>query len=303
MSTTPVYGSEHLQPNSANPEVPVNEAIDAIERALNNTVDWTIAGDVQPTVAQMAEGFFHKLGGSPAGPFAFGIPAAGRHFVVINDSGQTCTVYVQGQSGGGVDVADGETVTLRSDGVNVEEVASGGGGSGGLTEISSVTTSGSQTSVSFTGIAATYRDLIVVAQARSATAAATDSVFARLNNDSGSNYNWQVQQGFGTTNSASQSLGTTSMNLGPCPAATATAGYASGHELIVPNYAGAVFNKECKAQWADGHSDAGNGTNVGHVSNVWRTVGTAVNRVDLFLSSGAAFVDGSVVTLYGRGGG
>lgn len=126
MSRTPIYDSEHLQEGSDQPEVPVNEMVDVIERALNDTVEWTIAGDVQPTKAQMAEGFFHKLTGSPSSAFAFGIPATGRHFVVINESGKTCTVYVQGQSGGGVNVADGVTVTLRSDGVNVEEVGGGG---------------------------------------------------------------------------------------------------------------------------------------------------------------------------------
>lgn len=130
MSKTPIYDIEHLQSGSESPEVPINEHSDAIEIALNATKEWTIAGDVQPTKAQMAEGVFHLLSGSPASPFAFGIPALARHFVVINETGQTCTVYIQGASGAGVDVDDGETVTLRSDGVNVEEVGSGGGAPG-----------------------------------------------------------------------------------------------------------------------------------------------------------------------------
>lgn len=127
MSTTPHYDSEHLQPNSSDPEVPLNTALDTIERAANAQKEWTITGDVQPTKAQMAEGIFHQLNGTPSAPFAFGVPAVGRFFILRNNTGKVCTVYVQGLSGSGVAVNDGETHLLHCDGTDVESITASSG--------------------------------------------------------------------------------------------------------------------------------------------------------------------------------
>lgn len=127
MSNTPIYGSTELAVNSANADVPVNNMVRAVERAANSTKEWTVAGDFTASQTEMAEGFVHKLNGSPASPFAFGVYPVARFFAVINNTGKTCTVYVQGQSGIGVALSAvlDAVVLLYSDGVNVVQVGLG----------------------------------------------------------------------------------------------------------------------------------------------------------------------------------
>lgn len=127
MSKTPIYDSEHLEEGSSNPEVPIDEMIDVVEVAANSLKSWTIIGDLVVTKAQLALGIVHELNGSPSAPFAFGVPAVGRYFVLRNNTTKTCTAYVVGQSGAGEDVSPSQTATLHSDGVNI--VALGGGAS------------------------------------------------------------------------------------------------------------------------------------------------------------------------------
>ena len=125
MSETPIYGTTELQSNSANADVVVNAMVTVIENAANVTKEWTVASDFTITQAEFAEGFFHDLGGSPSSPFAFGVPTVDRFFGVRNSTSQTCTIYVQGQSGAGVSVSAGAVALLRSDGVNIENVVGG----------------------------------------------------------------------------------------------------------------------------------------------------------------------------------
>jgi len=122
MSDTPIYGSPELTTNPTNADATVNNMVRVAERAGNSTKEWTVAADFTATKAQMAEGIMHELNGSPAAPFAFGVYPVARLFLVQNNTGRTCTVYVQGSSGAGVDVLTGQTVLLLSDGVNVSKM-------------------------------------------------------------------------------------------------------------------------------------------------------------------------------------
>lgn len=122
MSTTPVSGTEHLGDNSDQPEVPVNAMVDAVETMENFTKEWTVTGDFTATQVQMSAGKMHELNGSPAATFAFGIYPVSRLFLLQNNTGQTCNVYVQGLSGTSVVVTNGQTVLLLCDGVNVAKL-------------------------------------------------------------------------------------------------------------------------------------------------------------------------------------
>lgn len=122
MSTTPIFGSEHLQPNSSDPEVPVNSALDAIERGVNSTKEWTVTGDFNASQEEMAEGVCHELNGSPSAPFSFGIYPVARLFKVKNNTEKTVTVHVQALSGVGVDIPPEDFATLLSDGTNLVRV-------------------------------------------------------------------------------------------------------------------------------------------------------------------------------------
>src|SRR5688572_7637884 len=109
---TPIYGSAELTSNQSGAEVTVNNMVRTAERATNMTKEWTVVSDFTATQAQMAEGIMHELNGTPAAPFAFGIYAVARLFFVQNNTGQTCSVFVQGLSGVSVAVTNGQTVLL-----------------------------------------------------------------------------------------------------------------------------------------------------------------------------------------------
>lgn len=126
MSETPVSGSTHLANNSTNPEVPVNNMVDVVERMSNFVKEWEISGDRIISRDGFCEGFMHELVGSLlSAPFAFGVYPVARFFGVNNTTPQTCTVFVQGSSGSGINVAAGTIALLQSDGINVENVVGG----------------------------------------------------------------------------------------------------------------------------------------------------------------------------------
>jgi hypothetical protein len=120
MTATPNLNLAHLLNNSDQPEVMVNALADLLDTAFNAARAWTITGNTTATQDQLAEGFLHVLGGTPAGAFDFNLPAAvERNFAVHNDSGQTATVQVTGGGGLSIDVEDGEVLELHSDGTDV----------------------------------------------------------------------------------------------------------------------------------------------------------------------------------------
>lgn len=296
MSNTEILDIELLQANSASPEAPVNEAIEILERAANATVEWTITGDVQPTKAQMAAGFFHELNGSPSAPFAFGIPAVARHFAVINDSGQTCTVYVQGLSGGGVSVADGETVTLRSDGANVEEV--GGSSGAGMQLIEQKSLSGLST-VAFTSIPQTYSHLLVVVRGRS-TAGSTPGVNVNMtfNNDAGSNYDIHGHQVINASEGDNGVAAQAGVIMGFLPFNAASAGYRGFGRAYVWDYTNSTGYKNGEFLRSSMGNTSKDGTWVTGVQGFGYRSETPITRLDLTLAAGNGTAD-SKAWLYG----
>ena len=299
MSKTPIYDSEHLQSNSASPEVPVNEMIDVIERAANATVDWTVTGDFTATKAQMAGGFTHNLTGSPAAAFAFGVPAVARRFEVVNDTGQTCTVYVQGSSGGGADVADGETVTLRSDGVNVTAVSSAAtpGGSG-IELIQSISMSGIP-AASFTAIPQTYTHLLAWISGRSSAGSSPGAnIHITFNGDSGANYDQHSVATQSSSTSGGGSAGLTSIDAFLLPWSGATANNFGWGEITVFNYTDTNGFKPVKAKGQTiGATSVGATWLTRQGGGLWRST-AAINRMDLTFTAGNG-APGTIASLYG----
>lgn len=148
-------------------------------------------------------------------------------------------------------------------------------------------------SFDFTDIPATYRHLHVVLSGRSATAAASDNVLVRLNNDSGAGkYAWQYVQALATTPTASFSTSDTAARVGVVAAASATAGDAGIVDAIIGDYRGSAFRKGMRGSGGIGGAHA-----VVYASK-WNDT-SAVTRLTLLLGSGANFVAGSVASLYG----
>lgn len=131
MTTTPNLGFAHLQENSADPEVPVNTALDGLDDASNKVRSWTISGNTTLTQAELASARTHKLAGSPASAFTFYVPAVSRRFGIINSSGRTATIRVVGNVGSTIVLDSGETAEIQSDGTNLTSMGGGAGGGGG----------------------------------------------------------------------------------------------------------------------------------------------------------------------------
>ena len=81
----------------------------------------------------------------------------------------------------------------------ITAAANGSGGSGGLTLLSTVTTTGSQTTVSFSSISGSYADLIVSCFGRVSTADYDAGLFLQINGDTGSNYEYQITYDAGSS--------------------------------------------------------------------------------------------------------
>lgn len=168
-----------------------------------------------------------------------------------------------------------------------------------LTLITETVTSSSASSVSFTSIAATWRDLVVVVRGRGTKSAVSCTVGMRFNNDSGSNYDridGEVTQAGLTTGEV---VAGTSIGVGYLAAANAPANVADTIEIIIADYKGTTFQKAVRAPAST--LKVGNSSNsIFTVSTAgwWRST-AAITRVDVFPDTGG-FVDGTVVSLYGR---
>jgi hypothetical protein len=196
-------------------------------------------------------------------------------------------------------VFDGTTGKLIKDGGQTIADIVAGVGYGAL--ITETVTAGSQATVTFNSIAASWRDLRVVVRGRSNEAALTTFVILRFNNDSGANYDYEDIYMLGTTNGTSnitEGLAQTSVAKAFISGSTATANYAGMVEYLIADYKGTTFQKALKYEYATRWSTTTGTVARGVGSGFWRNT-AAITRVDVTLGGGNTFVNGSVVSLYG----
>lgn len=154
-------------------------------------------------------------------------------------------------------------------------------------------------SFDFTSIPGTYSTLILVGQTRSTTAATSQGVLLRLNNDSGGNYDSQTIVGSSTSPTAGEAFGQTSFGLTTVAAASAAAGLAGLFFVVIPAYAGTAFNKD---MFSVGYRKIGTTSGNLQVSvrgASWRSSST-ITRVTI-LPTADNFLAGSSCFLYGLG--
>lgn len=166
---------------------------------------------------------------------------------------------------------------------------------GAMELISEVVTSSSQATVSFSSIATTWRDLIVIVRGRGTNAATNVEVRLQFNGDTAGNYDQCVQTNQGVP---AITYATTSIWAGYLTGSTAPSNTPSSSVIEVPNYKGTTFNKTTLSQVGVQLSTTGTNIFSGHGYGQWRST-SAINAVLVLLSAGN-FVDGSVVSLYGR---
>lgn len=192
----------------------------------------------------------------------------------------------------------GDTVELRLTAATLSEaiVAPAQIYAGAMREIQSVTTSGSQSSVVFSGIQGTYRDLLVVVSARSNNASNFDRVLVQFNGDTGANYE-SAWQGFALSGAfTGGGAARTSAYIGAIGASTSTANLGGVAQARIGRYAGSSFKAIA------GLSTGGGAANTygDNFHGFWRST-SAVTSMTVLLEN-STFVDGSTITLYGIGG-
>jgi hypothetical protein len=167
----------------------------------------------------------------------------------------------------------------------------------GRTLITETVTSGSATNVSFASIPADYRDLELRVRGRGTKAATLVDIRVRFNGDTGANYDAETQQANNTTNSNFASAGTTSLYVGNIAAASAPANVADYVEAVIADYRSTTFQKAGRylATLKTAASAAGVFNESG---SIWWRSTSAITQIDVFPSANA-FVDGTVISLYG----
>jgi hypothetical protein len=156
------------------------------------------------------------------------------------------------------------------------------------TQIASTTLGSAASSVTFSSIAGTYTDLVIVVQA--AVTAGSIALRMQFNSDTAANYSSTLLTGNGTAASSLRSTGSTFIKIDENTGMNTTLG--QGLNLInVMNYANATTYKTILAR--PNRADLG----VDAVVGLWQNT-AAITSITL-LTSSSTFVSGSTFNLYG----
>jgi hypothetical protein len=156
------------------------------------------------------------------------------------------------------------------------------------TPIATNTLGSSAATVTFSSIAGTYTDLVIVADAISSTTANYELTF---NGDSGSNYSRTFVTGNGTAASSGRASNQTFIRCDQ-GGNLVTGTWGSPLLVQVMNYSNSTTNKTVLTR-----SDGANAGGTGAVVGLWRNT-AAITSLTL-ACSGATFSTGSIFTLYG----
>lgn len=187
----------------------------------------------------------------------------------------------------------------RSNGTTWEDVerADPGAGSGALTLISQVVLAADATKIEFSGIAGTYKGLLLTARLRSDRAAANnDSILLQVGHttiDTGANYDYaRTSDGAATAATAGATFIATIL----APAANAAANYFGAMEVRILNYAVATHYREVVFH-GTAISDVSQNVTIG--GGVWKNTSSTIDIIRLSPNSGTNLKAGSKVQLYG----
>lgn len=171
--------------------------------------------------------------------------------------------------------------------------AGGGGGSGGgaYVKLGEIITSGGQATATFSTIPQGYRDLELRMYARGSTAATSVEAYIQFNGDTGNNYNWLRWNRTGTAGATP----TNKINIAEIPASTSPANIAGDSVSNIAAYTQTTFAKRATTV-SGGRFTAGSYPQ--EATGDWTST-AAITSILVLLAAGN-FVNGSIITLYGR---
>jgi hypothetical protein len=156
-------------------------------------------------------------------------------------------------------------------------------------KIATTTLGSAATTITFSSIASTYTDLIVVVQGTYSTS--DDIISLTYNNDTGTNYSSATMYGNGTSAASYRTSSASSIQVGWYPH-TGGAAVVSNMVLHIFNYSNSTTYKTNISR-ADTSNVQGAAARVG----LWRST-AAINRIDLTMLAGN-LQTGTTATIYG----
>jgi hypothetical protein len=149
--------------------------------------------------------------------------------------------------------------------------------------IATTTLSGG-TSYTFSSIAATYTDLVLVLSV--ATASGSSNLAMQYNGDTGSNYSFTRMLGDGTSAASSSGSSVPDNYIGDIGTTIST------NIIQIQNYSNATTYKTALSRSND------TSTSTQAWVNLWRNT-AAINAIKVYPTGGQTFANGSMLTLYG----
>jgi len=186
---------------------------------------------------------------------------------------------------------------LTSGGASANPTWSASGASG-LVLISRVTTSGSQSNVTFSTIPGTYQDLMIVITGAATIAAVNDTISCQFNGDTAAHYsgNTMIKSGSSSVGGP-DAVNASAAILGYLPGSTGVANDNSISQCRIGHYANTSFNKTVSSVGTIRNANSAN--NLFEVqTSYWWTSTAAITSIKIFPTA-SNFVNGSVVSLYG----
>jgi hypothetical protein len=194
------------------------------------------------------------------------------------------------------DGSTGTTLYVKESGTGATGWVAVAASTGGMTKIAE-STLGSAGAIQFAAIPGTYRSLMLVIEARSASAVGADNCFIRFNGDSGSNYDNELLTASAATPASAELLAASRTLLGQIPGTTAAAGSVGSVSCIIPDYAGTTWQKTLTATGANALGTSSGDIRAVQSAGRWRNT-AAITQIDI-AADGGNLITGSRATLYG----
>lgn len=138
--------------------------------------------------------------------------------------------------------------------------------------------------------------LLISISARGDTAATNSNLRMRCNGDTGANYGFQAHWASGTTPTAAESLGATSVDVGIIAAASAAAGLGSALVIEIPDYANTTFHKHFVARSVHRRATTTGQTLLMAHGGGWQSTSAITSLT--FLPAAGNFAQGTRITVW-----